>query len=82
MRPEAPADDGKRAASVLGVDVSPLRATKGGSLRGGGSSKRRRGGGVSADFAYIGILFRFCFECFFTIDFDAFFGAFGLQNGS
>ena len=33
--PEASADDGKRRTAVLEVDVSPLRATKGGSLRGG-----------------------------------------------
>ena len=31
LRPEASADDGKRAASVLEVDGSPLRANEGGS---------------------------------------------------
>ena len=37
-------DDGKRAASVLEVDLSPLRANKGGSLKGGRAEKLRVGG--------------------------------------
>ena len=32
-------DDGKRAASVLEVDASPLRATKGGEFEGGGEPR-------------------------------------------
>ena len=69
LRAEASADDGKRAASVLGVGPSPLRATKGGSLRGGGSGVGWRAGGPRRIWPYIGTLFRVFFEWISSVDF-------------
>ena len=51
-------------ASVLGVDPSPLRATKGGSLRGGGSGKRSEWGGPRRILLILGCLFRVLFVVF------------------
>ena len=49
LRHKASADDGKRALAQLEVDVSPLKATKGGSLRRGRATKRRQGCRGSVD---------------------------------
>ena len=64
----ASADDGKRRTAVLEVDVSPLRATKGGSLRGGRATKRWRGCRAPADLYGLGrswaSFFAFCLHFF------------------
>ena len=57
LRPQASADDGKRRTAVLEVDVSPLRATKGG-VWGGIDPQRIMRLGGSVDFAsYVGSFF-------------------------
>ena len=48
LRHKASADDGKRRTAVLEVDVSPLRANRGESLRGGSTGARPRGNHVNA----------------------------------
>ena len=53
-------DDGKRAASVLEVGLSPLRANKGGSLRGGRAVKRWRCWGVGGFMGGLDRFFRSC----------------------
>ena len=64
----APADDGKRRTAVLEVDVSPLRATKGGSLRGGRATMRWDADQAPADLYGLGrswaSFFAFCFHFF------------------
>ena len=53
-------DVGKRAASVLEVGLSPLRATKGGSLRGGRAAARWEAAGVGGFMGWSGLIFRSC----------------------
>ena len=68
--PQGSVDDGKRALAQLEVDVSPLRANKGGSLRGGRTQVGREADQGSVDFygffalgPFLGCLGRFlgCF---------------------
>ena len=61
-------DDGKRAASVLEVDVSPLRANKGGSLRGGRAGMHFWAGRGSVDFIMCWLIFRSCGSFFRFFD--------------
>ena len=68
LRPEASADDGKRRVSVLEVDVSPLRANKGGSLRGGRAAARWEASRGSVDFALCWLIFRSCGSFFRFFD--------------
>ena len=70
------ADDGKRRMAILEVDASPLRANKGGSLRGGRAQKefyaRRVGGfmeGLGCFFRSCGSFFALLFASLFYIKF-------------
>ena len=70
LRPQASADDGKRRTAVLEVDVSPLRATKGGILGGeeppnaGGDAGPRRICMVLGALGRLFLLFVFIFSVF------------------